>query len=428
MQLSDLDALTGRVHARLDRSLEAQADRPVTLALSGGGDSLALLAMTSDWARRRGRALLALTVDHGLNSDSRDWTRRAGDQARALGADWRGLAWTGPKPTTGLPAAARQARHSLIADAAREAGACVILFAHTADDVAENDWMRRSGTPIGRLHAASPSPAWPEGRDLVLLRPLIEERRDDLRAWLRSRGVDWIEDPANVDLRYARSRARMALAGAPPSAPAPAPASALASRLDPEPMAACGVIVLPRSAPPQALAAAICCSSGGSTPPRGRALARAGARLAEQRDAVFVVGGARVEAGPERLLVLRQMRGRDERALQPCRLGEITVWDGRFEVSEAPPSAQIAPALGRMAGLTAGDRAWLSSLPPAARAAFPIILRPERRPELAFRAARLTPLVPARFELWSRLASGETPQESQLAQAMHGATPWNHLF
>ncbi|HEY0601010.1 ATP-binding protein, partial [Brevundimonas sp.] len=58
--------------------------------MSGGGDSVALLRLASDWARANGRRLLALTVDHGLSPDSAAWTAFAARAARAAGADWRG--------------------------------------------------------------------------------------------------------------------------------------------------------------------------------------------------------------------------------------------------------------------------------------------------------------------------------------------------
>src|SRR5262249_52947800 len=40
------------------------------------------------------------------------------------------------------------------------------------------------------------------------VRPLLEATREDTRAWCRSRGVDWREDPSNEDPRYARARVR----------------------------------------------------------------------------------------------------------------------------------------------------------------------------------------------------------------------------
>ena len=179
---------------------------------------MALLYIAQAWARRRGRRLLALTVDHGLNPDSAAWTAFAGAAAKAAGADWRSLIWTGAKPTVGLPAAARAARHRLLAEAARDAGAAVILFAHTADDVMESDLMRADTPALGHLKTWSPSPVWPEGRAIFAFRPLLGVRRATLRNWLGAQGHPWLDDPANDDPRFARARARAALAAAPTTA------------------------------------------------------------------------------------------------------------------------------------------------------------------------------------------------------------------
>jgi tRNA(Ile)-lysidine synthase len=173
------------------------------------------LRLAADWARANGRRLLALTVDHGLTPDSSAWTTFAERAARAAGADWRGLCWTGPRPATGLSAAARSARHRLIADAAREAGARVILLAHTADDIAEGEVMRAGGSTLGLLRDWSPSPVWPEGRGLMLFRPMLGAGRREVRDWLAGQGANWIDDPGNEDPRFARSRARQALISVP---------------------------------------------------------------------------------------------------------------------------------------------------------------------------------------------------------------------
>src|SRR4051812_3221907 len=61
------------VTAALDRRLGANASAPLAVGFSGGGDSLALLILTLDWARAHGRSVLALTVDHRLNPASAAW-------------------------------------------------------------------------------------------------------------------------------------------------------------------------------------------------------------------------------------------------------------------------------------------------------------------------------------------------------------------
>ncbi|MDB5429661.1 MAG: tRNA lysidine(34) synthetase TilS, partial [Caulobacter sp.] len=100
------------VRAVFARRLASDASAPVAVAVSGGGDSLALLLLAADWARAADRRLLVLSVDHGLRAEGAQWSARVGAVAAGLGVDFRALSWTGGKPTTGLPAAARAARHA----------------------------------------------------------------------------------------------------------------------------------------------------------------------------------------------------------------------------------------------------------------------------------------------------------------------------
>ena len=67
---SGLEAAVGEV---LDRRLQPNHARPVAVALSGGGDSLALLLTAAAWAQSTGRKLLVLTVDHRLQAAGAGW-------------------------------------------------------------------------------------------------------------------------------------------------------------------------------------------------------------------------------------------------------------------------------------------------------------------------------------------------------------------
>lgn len=394
----------------------------MVVALSGGGDSVALLHLAADWARAHGRRLLALTVDHDLNPDSAQWTARAAAAARALGADWRGLGWSGDKPATGLPAAARLARHRLIADAARQAGARVILIAHTADDRDEGELMRAEGSTLGRLRDWSPSPVWPEGRGLMLLRPLLSVRRAALRDWLTARGAYWIEDPANDDLRYARPRARKALAAgtpAPPSQPGGPGRGVLGVRQD--------SIGLSRDVDARALSAALVCAGGGDRPPRGDRLAAVLSRLAAGEAFVATLSGARIQADGADVTVTREPGEFRRAAAPPLPLpsGVEVVWDGRWALTAPEPGWSVVPAAGRMASLSDADHAHLQALPAAARGARPVLIR--NAPDaavLAGEAFRAHALVEARL---ASALDGMTHEDDLVAHA-RGALPRNHLF
>ena len=199
----------------LDR-LCSLAAGPVCVAVSGGGDSMALLLLAAGWARGRGRQLIALTVDHGLRPEATDEARFVAEVAARLGVAHRTLRWEHPVPGQ---AKARNARHNLLAAAAREAASGLVLTAHTEDDQAETFLIRaRAGSGWYGLAGIQPvalSPAEGQGPPVLLARPLLATPRAALRDMLVAAGQRWIEDPSNDNPAYERVRVRQRLAAAP---------------------------------------------------------------------------------------------------------------------------------------------------------------------------------------------------------------------
>jgi tRNA(Ile)-lysidine synthase len=367
------------------RRLNGPAAAPVAVALSGGGDSLALLHLAAAWARRAGRRLVALTVDHGLNPDSGAWTRFAAERALALGLPHRTLVWTGAKPATGLPAAARAARHALLAEAARAEAAAVILMGHTADDLMEAEAMRRAGATAPSPRVWSPSPAWPEGRGVFLLRPLLGHRRAELRALLRSRGETWLEDPANDDPRFARTLARRRLAPGsdvalePVEALAPWPGlAAVHEGVGGELDAPRRLLAEPGDAARRALGALALCAAGTTRAPAAAALGRLAARLAAGEDFTASLAGARIEAIGKTVRCCREAGERVRRGVGPAPLplGE-SVFDGRFLVDCAAPGHRIGFLAGHAARLAPEQRRRLALVPAGARGALAAAISPD---------------------------------------------------
>jgi tRNA(Ile)-lysidine synthase len=180
----------------------------LVLAVSGGPDSVALMWLAARWRRslKRGPRLVAVTIDHGLRTEAAREAREVKRMARMLDLEHRTLRWTGSKPKTGLPAAAREARYSLLARAARASGATHILTAHTQDDQAETLLMRLlRGSGIAGLAAMARES---EREDMRLARPLLEISKARLVATLDEAGIGFADDPTNRDPAFTRPRLR----------------------------------------------------------------------------------------------------------------------------------------------------------------------------------------------------------------------------
>lgn len=180
----------------------------LAVAVSGGGDSLALLLLLCDWASVEDCELFAVTVDHGLRDESAAEAAGVAAICAGLGVAHQTLSWRWDGAGN-LPDRARRGRHSTIAAWALAQGIADVALGHTADDQAETFLMRLArGSGVDGLSCMA---SRRRSDRLTLHRPLLAARRSELRAFLVARGQDWFEDPSNVDPGYDRVKARQAL-------------------------------------------------------------------------------------------------------------------------------------------------------------------------------------------------------------------------
>ncbi len=188
--------------------------RHVVLAVSGGVDSMAMMLLAMDWRASRLTSAPAekvpifsiVTVDHGLRPESASEADSVQRVARRLGLAHATLVWEGPKPATGIQAAARAARYRLIFEHLEAQGTDVMATAHTSDDQAETLLMRLArGSGVDGL--AGIQQVKQIGRHTVL-RPMLSFAKIDLIATLRAKGETWIEDPSNDEQQFERVRLR----------------------------------------------------------------------------------------------------------------------------------------------------------------------------------------------------------------------------
>ena len=167
--------------------------------------------MAAEWAKRSGKTrIYAATVDHGLRPESADEAKAVAALCARLGIPHRILQWKGAKPTTRLQERAREARYRLLVDHAKVIGAAALMTAHHADDQAETVLFRLlRGSGVTGLRGMDLMTV----RDgMTIARPLIALKKRDLIAFADARGTPFIDDPSNVDPRFARTRLRALLA------------------------------------------------------------------------------------------------------------------------------------------------------------------------------------------------------------------------
>jgi len=219
---SDFEAVLGRPLA---------ADERIALAVSGGPDSMAMLALA---AAAFPDQVITATVDHGLRPESADEAAMVGGYCAERGVRHAALRIAAP-PEAGdnIQAWAREERYALLRRWAVESGAASLATAHHADDQAETFLMRAArGSGLSGLAAvrrrqdievtmSARFDDLPEGAGLslslsplALVRPLLGWRHHELVALAVAAGVPFVDDPSNTDDRFDRTRFRRLLAEA----------------------------------------------------------------------------------------------------------------------------------------------------------------------------------------------------------------------
>ncbi|MFA6472842.1 MAG: tRNA lysidine(34) synthetase TilS [Candidatus Latescibacterota bacterium] len=186
--------------------LLATGDR-VLVALSGGGDSVALLACLL-----RIRDIFNITVEAGHLNHSLRGTESDTDElfSKEL-CDHLKVHLTVSRLSEGelkikdesLESAARKARQNFLETVARERSMTKIATGHNLDDLSETILQRIiRGTGPSGLAGILPK------RDNFWIRPLLDQSRSDIRVYLEENGIGYREDSSNYDTIFFRNRIR----------------------------------------------------------------------------------------------------------------------------------------------------------------------------------------------------------------------------
>ncbi len=188
---------------------DPRASGPLVVACSGGADSTALLHAAVAEAARAGRGgterprVVGATVDHGLQPGSADVAAAVVERMAAAGADETLTARVDVVADGhGPEAAAREARYAVLEQVAASLDAAAVLLGHTLDDQAETVLLGLARGSGGRSLAGM-RPAFGS-----FVRPLLDVRRAQTRAYCAAEDLPTWEDPHNEDPRYTRVRVR----------------------------------------------------------------------------------------------------------------------------------------------------------------------------------------------------------------------------
>ncbi len=176
--------------------------RPVLVMYSGGRDSTCLLDLA---VRIAGADVTsALHVNYGLRAAAEDEQRHCAQRCATLGVELV-VRRAPPAPTAGnLQAWAREVRYAEAHALAARRGADIAV-GHTASDQVETILYRLASSPSRRALLGM------RAREGRLVRPLLALTREQVSAYCRERGLDWVEDESNESDAYARNRIRHGL-------------------------------------------------------------------------------------------------------------------------------------------------------------------------------------------------------------------------
>ncbi len=182
----------------------------IGVAVSGGSDSMALLHLLARIGPEAGWSVEAVTVDHGLRPEAKAEAGFVGIACAKIGVPHTVLEWRRTATTGNLHDQAARGRYALMTRWAQERDIGTMAVGHTADDQAET-FLMRLGREAGIDGLSGMRHDWLQ-KGVRWVRPLLFQRRADLRDYLNRHGIGWVDDPSNDDTRFQRVKARKLLA------------------------------------------------------------------------------------------------------------------------------------------------------------------------------------------------------------------------
>ena len=178
----------------------------LVVAVSGGADSLALCLLAKFYAAKNNLDLHTATVDHNLRPDSKAEAAYTNKLLNSFEIAHQTFIWQHEPHVKRLHENARMARYKMLTDYTKQFKNSVLLTAHHSHDQAETIMMRLlKGSGLKGLTGMQ---NLSEMHDTTIIRPFLTTPPEELRAYLKLKNIQWLEDSSNSNPRFERTRIR----------------------------------------------------------------------------------------------------------------------------------------------------------------------------------------------------------------------------
>ena len=198
-----------QIYKKFAKSLNI--DENFIVAVSGGPDSLALAFLSKIYSIQKNLKVKFYIIDHKLRTESTNEAKYVKKILNKFQINTEILYWQGIKPKSNIQSVARIKRFELLISKCKKLGITHLLLGHHQEDLIENFFIRiLRGSGLKGLISLSKKTKW---QNVTILRPLINQKKEDL-VFISKKVFDfYVEDPTNNDEKFQRVRIRKLLNG-----------------------------------------------------------------------------------------------------------------------------------------------------------------------------------------------------------------------
>jgi tRNA(Ile)-lysidine synthase len=193
-----------QIYKNFEKTLKVKENFAV--AVSGGPDSLALAFLAKIYSLKNRLSIKYLLVDHKLRTESTKEAKKIQKLLKNFSINLEILTWKGKKPSKNIQSVARNKRYKLLFRKCERYKIKHILLGHHQDDLFENFFIRMlRGSGLKGLISLDKKNILEKK---ILLRPLLDQKKDDLIYLSKNVFNFYVEDPTNIDEKYQRIKVR----------------------------------------------------------------------------------------------------------------------------------------------------------------------------------------------------------------------------